>query len=84
MLVDGELALYVEKGGRTLLAFVDDPAILRTAVIALAAAAATARCGSLAVERVDGEALGDDAPIASALSERGFVHTSKGWLRLRA
>ncbi len=36
VLVDGVLALYVERGGKTLLTFADDPAVLALAAAALA------------------------------------------------
>ncbi|HJR19969.1 MAG TPA: DEAD/DEAH box helicase, partial [Actinomycetota bacterium] len=82
VLVDGTLALYVEKGGRSLLAIAQDPAVLRTAVIALAGAARVGTVGSLAVERVNGAPLAFESPVGAALSEAGFVRTPKG-LRLR-
>jgi ATP-dependent Lhr-like helicase len=82
VLVDGMLALYAEKGGRSLLALADDPAMLRTAVIALADAARAGTVGPLAVERVNGAPLAYDSPVGAALSDAGFVRTPKG-LRLR-
>ncbi|MDQ3767584.1 MAG: hypothetical protein M3346_09590, partial [Actinomycetota bacterium] len=81
-LVDGELAVYVERGGRTLLSYSDDPEILRSAADALALAARDGLLGRLAVEKADGEAV-FDTPFARALIEAGFRHTSKG-LRVRA
>ncbi len=47
VLVDGELVLYVERGGRTLLSFVDDPEALAAAAQALGRRSApvrSARC----------------------------------------
>ena len=38
VLVDGELVLYVERGGRTLLSWTDEPVLLQPAVDALALA----------------------------------------------
>ncbi|WP_329402035.1 ATP-dependent helicase [Streptomyces melanogenes] len=83
VLVDGELALYMERGGRSLLiwpAEPEDPALL-AAVEALAGAARAGRLGTVTVERVNGEAA-LTAPLARALEGAGFVPTPRG-LRLR-
>ncbi|MGH2775933.1 MAG: ATP-dependent helicase [Actinomycetota bacterium] len=82
VLVDGRLALYVEKGGRTLLSYSDDGAVLRPAIDALVLAAREGLLGKLAVERADGEAV-MDTPLAEALVDAGLRFTSRG-LRLRA
>ena len=82
VLVDGELALYVEKGGKTLLSYSDDDARLQPAADALALAAREGLLGKLSVERADGEAI-QDSPLARALVEVGFKPTTRG-LRLRA
>ena len=82
VLVDGRLVLYVERGGRTLLTFVDDAAALQPAVDALALAVREGALGRITVERADG---GDvfDTPLARALADAGFRPSTKG-LRLRA
>ena len=54
VLVDGELVVYVERGGRTLLSFADDPAVLQPAADALALAVHAGQLGRLQVERADG------------------------------
>ncbi|MDQ3982365.1 MAG: winged helix DNA-binding domain-containing protein, partial [Actinomycetota bacterium] len=82
VLVDGRLAIYVEKGGRSLLSYSDDPQVIRPAVDALALAAQDGALGRLTVERADGEAV-EDTPFAEALIDAGFRPTSRG-LRLRA
>jgi ATP-dependent Lhr-like helicase len=82
VLVDGRLALYVEKGGRTLLSYADDDAVLRPAIDALVLAAREGLLGKLAVEKADGEAV-MDTPLAEALVDAGLRLTSRG-LRLRA
>ena len=82
VLVDGNLALYVEKGGRTLLSYRDDPEEMRPAVDALALAAREGILGRLTVQKADGEAI-EDSPFADALLHAGFRLTSRG-LRLRA
>lgn len=82
VLVDGTLAAYVEKGGRSLLSYSDEEHVLRPAVDALALAAREGKLGDLHVERADGEAI-EDTPLARALIEAGFRPSSRG-LRLRA
>ncbi|WP_459171145.1 Lhr family helicase, partial [Streptomyces puniciscabiei] len=89
VLVEGELTLYMERGGKTLLAWPagpdtpapDDPR-LRTAAEALAAAARAGSLGTVTVERINGaQAL--TSPIGSLFEAAGFVATPRG-LRLRA
>ena len=82
VLVDGRLALYVEKGGRTLLSYSGDDAVLGPAIDALVLAAREGLLGKLAVEKADGEAV-MDTPLADALVDAGLRLTSRG-LRLRA
>ncbi|MGI8708006.1 MAG: DEAD/DEAH box helicase [Actinomycetota bacterium] len=82
VLTGGELILYVEKGGRTLLSFSDDPERLQPAVDALALAAHDGLLGRLAVERADGESV-LDSPFAQVLMDAGFQLSSRG-LKLRA
>jgi ATP-dependent Lhr-like helicase len=81
-LADGELVLYVERGGKTLLSWTSDPDLLEPAAMALAGAVREGALGRLTVERADG---GDvhDSPLAAALATAGFRPTPKG-LRLRA
>ncbi|GAA4702857.1 ATP-dependent helicase [Phytohabitans rumicis] len=81
VLVGGELVLYVERGGRTLLSFVDDDDALAAAAKALADAVHTGALGALSVERADGEAV-FTSPLRAALTSAGFRATPKG-LRLR-
>jgi ATP-dependent helicase Lhr and Lhr-like helicase len=81
ILVDGELVLYVERGGRTLLTFTDHPDRLARAADALALAVRDGALGRLAVEKADGGTV-FDSPLAQALTEAGFRPTARG-LRLR-
>jgi ATP-dependent Lhr-like helicase len=81
ILTDGELALYVERGGRTLLTFTDDPDRLGRVADALALAVRDGALGRVAVERADGEPV-FDSPLARALTDAGFRPTARG-LRLR-
>ena len=83
VLLDGELVLYVERGGRTLLSWSDDPARLEPAAAGLADAVHRGALGKLTVAKVDGESvLGTQAPLAAALASAGFGLTPSG-LRLR-
>jgi ATP-dependent Lhr-like helicase len=80
VLVDGELALYVEKGGKSVLTFGAEPDALAAAAASLVTTVRRG-LGSLRVERVDGEfAVG--TPLGVALVEAGFAATPQG-LRLR-
>jgi ATP-dependent helicase Lhr and Lhr-like helicase len=81
VLADGELVLYVERGGKTLLSWTDDPGLLEPAAAALAAAVRAGALGRLTVERADGAGV-YDSPLARALESAGFRPTPKG-LRLR-
>ncbi len=86
VLVAGALVLYVERGGRTLLSFTDDAALLTAAAGRLAETARTGRLGRIIVQRGDGAALlgGDTlrSPLGHALTAVGFAPTPRG-LRLR-
>jgi ATP-dependent Lhr-like helicase len=81
VLVDGELTIYVERGGRTLLSFVDDQDALAAAAKALAEAVHAGALGAMSVERADGEAI-HSSPLRDALEAAGFRATPRG-LRLR-
>jgi ATP-dependent Lhr-like helicase len=86
VLVDGALVLYVERGGRTLLSWTDDPEVLGPSAKALAAAVRGGALGRLSVERADGLTVGSgihSSPLAQALEAAGFRPTPRG-LRLRA
>jgi ATP-dependent Lhr-like helicase len=73
--------LYVERGGRTLLSFTDDAAILQPAADALALAVRDGALGKLQVERADGAPV-VASPLSDALTAAGFRPTPRG-LRLR-
>jgi len=81
VMVDGALALYVERGGKTVLSFVNDDDVLAAAARSLASTVRD-RIGALRIERINGDfAVGTS--IGSALVEAGFVATPQG-LRLRS
>ncbi|WP_395659426.1 ATP-dependent helicase [Nocardioides sp.] len=85
VLVQGALAMYVERGGRTLLTWSEDPDVLGPAAAALADAAHRGSLGRMTVEKADGEQLlgSGSTPLREALQAAGFVATPKG-LRLRS
>lgn len=83
VLVDGDLVLYVERGGKTLLSWSEDPALLQSAADALALSVREGALGRITVEKADGGAvLGSGHPLAQALAAAGFHATPRG-LRLR-
>jgi ATP-dependent Lhr-like helicase len=82
VLVDGELVIYVERGGRTLLSYVDSGPTLSAAATALADAVRGGALGALSVERADGATIHASA-LGEALAAAGFRATPRG-LRLRA
>jgi ATP-dependent Lhr-like helicase len=81
VIVEGDLVLYVERGGRTLLSYADAPESLAVAAKALADAVHAGALGALSVERADGAPVHTSA-LASALAAAGFRATPRG-LRLR-
>jgi ATP-dependent Lhr-like helicase len=82
ILVDGELALYVERGGKTLLTFTEDPQALAQCAQALVAVIRRGAADRMAVEKVNGAPV-LDTELARALSGAGFYSTPRG-LRFRA
>jgi ATP-dependent Lhr-like helicase len=86
VLVEGELAWFLERGGRSLLTFTDDPAAGHAAATALADLVTARRVASILIERIDGvpalqPRAGGPGPV-EALSDAGFVRTPRG-MRLR-
>lgn len=84
VLVDGALALYVERGGKTVLTFVDSETDAAAIAAAAESLASTVRghLKALKVERVDGQFV-IGTTLGHALEESGFTVTPQG-LRLRA
>jgi ATP-dependent Lhr-like helicase len=76
VVVDGNLALYVEKGGRSLLTYTEHEA----AIEALAGAVRAGMLDSISIERVNGQPI--DNSFSQLLKGKGFVETPKG-MRLR-
>ncbi|GEC98135.1 hypothetical protein KVA01_02900 [Kocuria varians] len=87
VLVDGALALYLERGGKTALAFVSDPGPLHLAAEAVAGLVQRRAVDSLVVEKVNGESVLSSEELVTAVREGlldgGFYQTPKG-VRMRA
>ena len=81
VLVDGALVLFIERGGRTMLTFDDDPGLLRSACASLAATVKRGGVDKIVVEKVDGASIHGHA-FADILGESGFSATPRGY-RLR-
>jgi ATP-dependent Lhr-like helicase len=82
VLVDGELVLYVERGGKTLLSWTEDEQVLKEAATALSGAVAQGALGRMVVQKADGASVHEDTPLSAALQAAGFAATPRG-LRLR-
>ncbi|HLF69997.1 MAG TPA: DEAD/DEAH box helicase, partial [Actinomycetota bacterium] len=81
VLVESRLSAFVEKGGRSVLLFTQDPGALSEVAEALAGAVRRGWVGPVSVERVDGLDV-DSSALAEFLIRAGFKRTSRG-LRLR-
>lgn len=81
VLVGGELSVYVERGGKSLIAWEQPDGRLQSAVDALALAVREGALGKITVERANGESA-LTSPLAHALEAAGFHPTPRG-LRLR-
>ena len=87
-LVDGELAWFLERGGRSLLSFANDTEAHIAAAAALADLVSAGRVPSFLVEKVNGVPVlepgagGQRAAVQEALIGAGFSRTPRG-LRLR-
>ena len=82
VLVDGELVLYVERGGKTLLSWTEDEQTLKEAATALSGAVAAGALGRMVVQKADGASVHESTPLSAALQAAGFSATPRG-LRLR-
>lgn len=82
VLIDGALAAYLERGGKSMLTFSEDEADLSAASSALGELVRAGAVAGLSIEKVDGEfVLGTD--VGRALEVAGFTAGPRG-LRLRA
>lgn len=76
-MVDGAATLYVERGGRTALAFTDDPGLLEASAAALAEALRRGRAERMRVETVNGGNVYGSV-LEPALRAAGFRETPRG------
>jgi ATP-dependent Lhr-like helicase len=83
VLVDGELVLYVERGGKTLLSWTEDEYVLKEAATALSGAVTRGALGRMVVQKADGASVHEATPLSAALQAAGFAATPRG-LRMRA
>lgn len=82
VLVDGQAALYVERGGRSLLTLTDSSLLLTDAAEALAEAVRSRHLPAMTIRRCDGaDVVG--GPMSDTLQQAGF-HLAPSGLRLRA
>ena len=79
---DGLLVLYLERGGKKVIVFDDDPARLTAATQSLASTVRAKRIHRLTIETAGGRPV-SSTPLGGALVESGFERTPKG-LRLDA
>ncbi|ANS80541.1 putative ATP-dependent helicase lhr [Serinicoccus hydrothermalis] len=88
VLVDGSLAVYLERGGRSALTFPPPPEaqheqVWRAVAGALVTAVRRGTLGGITIAKIDGGgALSSTHPLAGALADAGF-HTAPQGLRLR-
>ncbi len=83
VLTDGDLVLFVERGGGSILTWEQDPERLEAAARALARLVTQRRLPGLTVRTLNGiPMLQTDHPLAAALRQAGFHLTPRG-LRMR-
>ncbi len=78
---NGELALYVERGGKTVLGFTNEPAHLTAAFLELARCERTRSLAPVLVQRYNGISV-SESPAREAMEAAGFSLTPRG-IRLR-
>ncbi|WES62971.1 ATP-dependent helicase [Microbacter sp. GSS18] len=77
VLVDGALVLYLERGGKSALAFTGDETVLAAAAADLVATAHARRLETLTIEQVNGAFI-HGSGIARCLRDAGFVESPRG------
>ena len=83
VLVDGELVLYVERGGKTLLSWTEDEHVAQGGGDGAQSSACPAGAlGRMVVQKADGASVHESTPLSAALQAAGFAATPRG-LRLR-
>ncbi|MDO4888799.1 MAG: helicase-related protein, partial [Actinomycetaceae bacterium] len=84
VLVAGRPALYVERGGRTVLQFTDDADALEAACHGLARIAVDRHLETLTIEKINGNGAVFRLPLATHLRSAGFVDSPRGLTLRRA
>ena len=79
VLIDGVLAAYLEKGGRSLLTWTTDDAILTAALGALAGSSAATTGRHPAITRMNGSTVVPGGAVATAMVSGGFLITPQGY-----
>ncbi|TIH39349.1 ATP-dependent helicase [Subtercola vilae] len=82
VVVDGDLVLYIERGGKTVLSFTRDEQVLVEASASLAFAVTSGQVDRLTIEKIDGE-FSVGSTVGRMLESAGFSNTPRG-LRLRS
>jgi ATP-dependent Lhr-like helicase len=77
VLVDGTLVLFSERGGRSLVTFTEDGALLAAGAQALAGLVRAGRVDALQLQRIDAAEVGDQQ-IAPLLRDAGFTDHPRG------
>ncbi|MBM9463138.1 ATP-dependent helicase [Aeromicrobium sp. YIM 150415] len=77
VLHDGALVFFLERGGKTMLTFTDDPERLERAAQSFVATARRLRLGRFTVQTADGEPVAS-TPAGGALAAAGFEAHLKG------
>ncbi len=77
VLVDGTLVLYLERGGRSALAFTENEEMLAAAARSLVDTARARRLDTLTIEKVGGEFV-YNTTVGRALRTAGFVESTRG------
>lgn len=80
VIVQGELILYLERGGKSLLRFTSDESLLRHAATLLTRAIHDGGLGSVILERIEGRTALDHPALTPLLIEAGFVASPRGLL----
>ncbi|MGF3057062.1 Lhr family ATP-dependent helicase [Microbacterium sp. YY-01] len=82
VIVDGHLALYIERGGRTMLTFSDSDEVVHAALSHLAETARHRRLETMTVQKINGQPVynGDEGfRMRLALADVGFTATPRGF-----
>ncbi|MCE5289693.1 MAG: DEAD/DEAH box helicase [Nocardiaceae bacterium] len=82
VLANGNLVLYLERGGKTMLTFTEDAELLLPAAAALTDLVKKRRVDKLVIERIDGVST-HESSLSSLLVDAGFAATPRG-LRMRS